>query len=141
MGMIIEQHADKFVPDPNSGCWLWTGAILPNGYGVAQKRRYTSLVEYAHRLFYIDKFGEIPAGMDLDHLCNTRCCVNPDHLRVCTRAQNLRRGKGTKLTQAQVDEIRMRFAAGNETYQGLAVCYGVDRRNIRSIVLKQSWRD
>jgi hypothetical protein len=66
-------------------CWLWRGSITPNGYGRLGK-------DYAHRLSYQMAKGEIPAGLDLDHLCRVRSCVNPDHLEAVTRAENLRRG-------------------------------------------------
>lgn len=72
--------------DPaGSGCWLWTGNISPNGYG-----RYGS--RYAHRLVFEALVGPIAEGLDLDHLCRVRGCVNPAHLEPVSRSENLRRG-------------------------------------------------
>jgi len=70
-------------------CWPWTGYIMPNGYGklTVQGRRSN----LAHRLAYETFVGPIPAGLDLDHLCRVRHCVNPDHLEPVTRSENLRR--------------------------------------------------
>lgn len=79
----------KWVPEPNSGCFLWIGATL-NGYG-----RFTATGENthrAHRLAWERCNGAIPVGLTIDHLCRTRCCVNPAHMEVVTRAENSKRG-------------------------------------------------
>lgn len=71
-----------------SGCWLWTGAMNPKGYG-----RYGKPTRYAHRIAYQALVGPIPEDMTLDHLCRVRNCVNPAHLEVVTRAVNTSRGR------------------------------------------------
>lgn len=72
------------------GCWLWT-AGTEDGYG-----RYglnqTSVL--AHRLAYMELVGPVPAGLQLDHLCRVRACVNPAHLEPVTLRENVRRGMG-----------------------------------------------
>lgn len=74
-------------------CWLWGGAPCPNGYG--------KLVGDAgpmigvHRLAYELLVGPIPEGLQLDHLCRVRTCVNPAHLEPVTGAENTRRAKLT----------------------------------------------
>lgn len=73
------------------GCWLWTGALDHAGYGkLWSKGRY----QRAHRLAYEAWVGPIPEGMQLDHLCRTRHCVNPKHLEPVTGAENTLRGAG-----------------------------------------------
>lgn len=70
-------------------CWLWTGKLI-RGYG-----RFTPAYRMgtgAHRFAYADLVGEIPAGLDVDHLCRNRACVNPWHLEPVSRSENLRRG-------------------------------------------------
>ena len=71
-----------------SKCWLWAGNIDPsNGYGRFSQTK-------AHRLVYEALVGEIPEGLDLDHLCRIRACVNPEHLEPVTRKVNILRGEG-----------------------------------------------
>lgn len=74
-----------------NGCWIWQRAMLGNtGYG--QISVHDKPVG-AHRVFYEKFKGAIPAGLDIDHLCRVRACVNPEHLEPVTRAENLRRGR------------------------------------------------
>lgn len=77
----------KVVPCPMSGCWLWTGSAN-NGYGATY---HDGRHAYAHRWSYETFVGAVPTGLDLDHLCRVRPCVNPAHLEPVTRAENGRR--------------------------------------------------
>ena len=81
--------------DPSTDCWNWMGG-LDQGYGRIQwqGRRYK-----AHRLLYLWKFNNLEEwknkqSNEMDHLCNNRRCVNPDHLRLVTPRVNTLRGKG-----------------------------------------------
>lgn len=69
-------------------CWLWAGA-LSTGYG---SFRADDRSVYAHRWSYEYHVGPIPNGMQIDHLCRNRSCVNPGHLEPVTNAENARRG-------------------------------------------------
>ncbi len=80
------RHVEKH----ESGCWLWTGGKTGGGYGTFMRTRGKSTV--AHRFAYEEFVGSIPDGLDLDHLCRVRHCVNPSHLEPVTRSENLRRG-------------------------------------------------
>lgn len=73
-----------------SGCWLWKGAPISGGYGgvMVEGRRYV-----AHRLSYEAFVGAIPEGLQLDHLCRKRQCVNPAHLEPVTAFENIVRAK------------------------------------------------
>jgi len=95
----------KYEIDQN-GCWIFTGYKNAKGYGMM--RNGGPNMEYAHRVFYKRAKGEIPEGMQLDHLCRNPPCVNPDHLEPVTSTQNQRRGRKPKLSLEQVREIRSR---------------------------------
>ena len=70
-------------------CWKWRGYLMPNGYG---QFGADGVAVLAHRWAYEHWMGEVPQGLDLDHLCRNRWCVNPAHLEPVTRRENLRRG-------------------------------------------------
>lgn len=65
-------------------CWLWTAAVDKAGYGRFGDR-------YAHRYVYELKVGPVPQGLQIDHLCRVRHCVNPDHLEPVTQRENILR--------------------------------------------------
>lgn len=70
-------------------CWVWTSATIPRGYGVfnlGTGAAYRNIL--AHRLSWEWTYGTIPKGIQIDHRCNNRLCVRPDHLRLATGKQN-----------------------------------------------------
>lgn len=88
----------RYVPEPNSGCWLWTGTVN-------EKNRYGYLGHgpkdlLAHRVAYGLFVGAIPEELELDHLCRVRSCVNPAHLEPVTRRVNLLR---SPITQTSIN--------------------------------------
>jgi hypothetical protein len=74
-------------------CWEWLGAKNVSGYGCMARRTDTGKSTLAHRIVYEATIGEVPDGMDLDHLCCNPGCVNPWHLEVVTHAENMRRSE------------------------------------------------
>lgn len=84
-----ERFDAKWVPEANTGCWLWTASLNWAGYGQLREREGGKpKIRAAHRVAWTLYRGPIPEGMFIDHLCRVRSCVNPDHLRVVTPYQN-----------------------------------------------------
>jgi hypothetical protein len=76
-----------------NSCWLWAGNCKPDGYGRLWDTFMNRYV-YAHRLVYENVVGEIPKGLQLDHLCRVTTCVNPEHLEPVKQRENILRGDG-----------------------------------------------
>ena len=74
------------------GCWEWLASLDRKGYGQFNAGFKRGPMLRAHRLAYAYAYGEVPSGLDLDHLCGNRACVRPDHLEPVTRGENIRRG-------------------------------------------------
>lgn len=131
-----------------TGCWVWIGGGAGDGYGMFKRDRRQHL---AHRRAYEVFVGPIPAGMVVMHACDVRRCVNPDHLRVGTTAENIadkvaknRHAKGegngqSRLTETQVREIRAAYRPWVTGYGRLAKRYGVTREAIKDIVRRATW--
>lgn len=80
----------KVAAGPN-GCIVWTGAKSFNGYGVLTVAQESWR---AHRLAYVLGYGQpVPDGLQVDHLCGRRDCVNYLHLEAVTQQENLRRAR------------------------------------------------
>lgn len=80
---------EAYKAHPSETCILWTHTIATNGYGRAGRM-------YAHRLLYVAFNGPIPAGLEVDHLCMVRTCVNAAHLEAVDQAENKRRAHYAK---------------------------------------------
>ena len=83
---------ERFIsPEPNSGCWLWTGATNPSGYGNFQYggRRPAGTTISAHRFAFM-VWRYFPHCVQVLHRCDVPCCVNPDHLFAGTTTDNMR---------------------------------------------------
>jgi hypothetical protein len=83
----MEDFEKYYVAQPD-GCWQWIGGLDRDGYGRYQRKG----VLLAHRASVILHGQKIPDGMQIDHLCRNRACVNPDHLEIVTARTNTARG-------------------------------------------------
>ena len=90
-------------------CWPWLSTKRPDGYGVMQvgslKDRSRRVIR-AHRFAYAQEHGPIPDGLELDHLCRNRACVNPVHLEAIARRENILRGEGASALHARQTHCR-----------------------------------
>jgi hypothetical protein len=117
-------------------CWEWNGTKDRLGYGhfyCTDKRRMV----LAHRYAYEQRIGSIPLGMDLDHLCRNRGCVNPLHLEPVTHQENMRRGApATKTHCNRGHEFTPENTVYNDHPKGRhRVCLSCRRENAR-----EGWR-
>lgn len=76
-------------PTLGTACWLWTACLAGGGYGQVW---VDGRLRYAHIVAYAEVNGDVPPGLELDHLCRNRACCNPAHLEAVTRQINQLRG-------------------------------------------------
>lgn len=138
-----ERFESKFRITP--GCWIWTGAKSKCGYGYATM---DGVYMSAHRASYQLYKGRIEKGQHIQHSCDNRICVNPDHLTAGTRQENIqdmvnkgRQARGekncnAKLTAAQILEIQ----ADTRKLVDIAKDYGVTHASISFIKSRRIWR-
>lgn len=88
--MLATRFQAKFIVAA-SGCWLWTACCFTDGYPAFS---FQGRSVRAHRHAYEQTYGEIPAGLVIDHLCRNHQCVNPAHLEAVTQRENIMRGVG-----------------------------------------------
>ncbi len=84
----------------NTGCLLWTAHKSRKGYG---QFGLNGRIKWAHRVAYEHVYGPIPPGLEVDHICRTRFCVRPDHLRAVSHRQNLLAPGATTIAKRNAD--------------------------------------
>ena len=148
---LAERFEMHHIPEPNSGCWLWTSQKNNKGYGflrLKSKGKMTRL--QAHRASWMLFRGELSPTLDVLHQCDNTYCVNPDHLFVGSHQDNMtdmkvkgraRAPQGTdhpksKLTDDLVREIRV----SKENNSQLGRRIGVSNVLISMVRLGKIWR-
>jgi len=144
------------MPEPNSGCVLFTGPVSgQNGYGVIGRGGRGAGTVGAHRAAWELAHGPVPSGLCVCHRCDVRLCINPHHLFIGTRAENQadmrakgraasgRRNARAKLTEAQVSQIvAVRAANRGRRCWGakeLAAEFGVSSTAVEHIAAGRRW--
>lgn len=130
---LPERFQKKIAPCPATGCWLWVGSVMDRGYGRARavgerKNKYT------HRAVYELLVGDIPDGLQIDHLCRNRVCCNPLHLEPVTCRENLRRGDGPSAICARKTHCKR----GHEFSKENTAIRGKGKRSCRICELDRS---
>jgi hypothetical protein len=109
-------------------CWLWTGTPLWHGYGRAT---FQGKRQYVHRTaIELHTWSPVPQGMEVDHLCFNRLCVNPSHLEVVSKSENLRRENGALFARTWPEHIRVTCNKGHIT--NCATCKKQIRKSEKS---------
>lgn len=113
---IKEKIKDRFWKSVSIGedCWNWNGTVTPFGYGSFS---FLNRSRPAHRISYIFKYGKIPNGLVLDHLCRNPGCVNPDHLEPVTHFENAYRGIPGLRRAVQICERGHRYTSENTKWK------------------------
>jgi hypothetical protein len=148
----IDRFTAKYEVDPETGCWLWTGALKPNGYGVFGVGGRQGGNTYAHRAAYEFFVGPIPPDLLVLHRCDTPPCVNPAHLFLGSHADNMadmtakgrslrgeRHNRG-KLTEADAVEIRQLWSDGGMSQSEIGRRFGIGKTTVSAIVRGYLWR-
>ena len=79
----------------SDSCWNWTGSKFITGYGYLYGINRTKV--YAHRFSYFYFNNALDEKLVVDHLCNNRLCVNPEHLKLCSHKININRGNAPNI--------------------------------------------
>lgn len=103
-------------------CWVWLGAKQSDGYGCFG---VNGKILLSHRFSYELLKGDIPKGLELDHLCRNVKCINPSHLEAVTHKENMRRGNSNKIHHHNRDKTHCNY--GHPFSGGNLLVYGSHR--------------
>ena len=159
--LLRERFLAKVAKSCGDGCWVWVGAIHGKdvrpgfpGYGVmnVQGRQ-----QRAHRISWLLFRGEIEEGKEVLHRCDNSLCVNPEHLFLGTKSENMKdcvsKGRharaggakpGTANGAAKLDDDKVREArkmhAEGASYSSIARLFGVNEATIRPAIQRRTWK-
>lgn len=133
-GPPAERLMRSYTVEP-SGCWRWTGSIAGNGYGHFWTN---NAYHQAHLLVYILFVGPLPEGLEPDHLCRNRWCVNPGDIEFVTHAVNSQRGARAVLSPDQARAIRAAHRSGRGV-RSLAREHGINHATVSRLINGLIW--
>ena len=117
--------------EKTDSCWVWRAGVDRNGYGKFQVEGRNM---FAHRVSFILSGRNISNGLVIDHICRNQRCVNPDHMEVVTRQENVRRGNSVKVDRSKIEVIKEKYKTGLFTQTELGNIFGISQNEISMIV-------
>lgn len=149
-----EQRAAAFWAkvDKSAGpdaCWPWKGAVTTHGYGCfAWTGGRNGRVLGAHKCAYMLTKGEVPAGLQIRHSCDTPICCNPAHLSVGTRKDNAQdkvaRGRTPKTWEWKLDADKVReirALRGKSSSGEIAARFNITQSYVFTIWAGRCWKE
>lgn len=145
----LKRFWSKISVKSDTECWEWQGKLSPYG-----KFRIGKKMLYSHRVTWEIVNGTIPQEMHVLHSCDNPACCNPNHLflgshldnmrdKVTKNRQHIPKGEMNgfhKLSNQQIEDIRLRYAMRDILQKELAQQYGVSRQHISAIINRHTWK-
>lgn len=140
---LKERFEEKYIPEPNSGCWLWIGATTPSGYGkIYDKGKY----HYTHRVSYAMNFGKVDDKSYVCHKCDNPSCVNPEHLfqgspkdNTSDMVKKKRHAHGEMISKLKESDV-INIYNSKLTHQELGDIYKVKASTVTKIKKGYRWK-